>query len=186
VSHHVKPAAAESSSPSTTSSAAPSGAATPSSAPSTSAPPPSFAGTTWTPGYIGPAGVGSPAGIRIAVNRVRLVGTYHQDRVYQLTLTLKNITSSMVLFTLNDFNVVAPSQPDRYSQNDAMSQGLSQNASLFPYPLSPKVPSATTLQIPSGATKTGEVTVLVPPAARYDVYVAGLRTPVASFTAPSS
>jgi len=143
-------------------------------------PSPSFAGSApWTPNA--PAGVGSPAGLKVSVTNVRTEGSLLGQRVLLLQLTLTNITSSLILFTLNDFTVSATDQSNRYSQNDAISTGLSRTNSLFPYPLTPRVPEATTLEIPSGATVHGAVTVVFPPAPNYRFWLAGAMHPAATF-----
>jgi hypothetical protein len=152
----------------------------PAQASSTSAaPPPSFSGSVWSP--VAPAGVGSPAGLKVSVLNVTPDGQSGNKKVYLVDLSLTNITSSMILLTLNEFNVVAPGHTTLYSDNDLVGRGLTSENSLFPYPLTPKDPIATTVEIPSGAQVNGDVTVIVPPASAYTVLLAGAELPAAHF-----
>ncbi|MDA8192857.1 MAG: hypothetical protein M0Z53_02490 [Thermaerobacter sp.] len=89
--------------------------------------------------------------------------------LYLVRFSIENPTSAMISLTLNDVTAVPAGQSYSYSWNDYASTGLSSGTSLFPYPLTPKTPSSTVLNIFPAQTVSGDITVQVPAASSYQV-----------------
>lgn len=174
VTHTPAPQSPSPSSSSPSSSSAPS-----SSAPSTSPSSPSASPTittsapatsTQTPPV--PAGAGAYTSLGVHVTSVTSEGTATSSgkrlNVYRIGVSVYNPTSSVVTLALNDFTV-DPRGSTAYSWNDYVTTGLSSATSLFPYPLDPDRPGATTLNVFPDASKSGYVTIQVPTASQYQL-----------------
>ncbi len=88
--------------------------------------------------------------------------------MYRIGISVYNPTSSVVTLALNDFTV-DPFGSTAYSWNDYVTTGISSGTSLFPYPLDPDRPGATTINVFPDATDKGYVTIQVAPASQYQL-----------------
>lgn len=132
-------------------------------------------------------GVATPNQVQATVNSVLAEGTVtvsgQTEHLYLINLTLHNTTTGMILFPLNDV-IVGPSHTTvTRSRNDYRLTGITQQNSLFPYPIVPNHPQAVVRQVPSGASVTGSLTVEVPSASRYAIWISGENAPIATFSA---
>ncbi|MDA8207171.1 MAG: hypothetical protein M0Z36_13990 [Thermaerobacter sp.] len=182
--HHRGGTAAPSSSPS---SAAPSSSTAP---PSSSSVPVESPSTPPSPVLTGgpqAGGVAGPNQVQATVNRVQADGTAQvngqTDYVYSLNVTLKNPTTAMILFSLNDIVVGPAGSKTSHSLNDYDMQGITQQNSLFPYPIVPTHPGAVVVRVPSGQSVTGDFTAEVPSASSYAVSIVGTSGAIATFSA---
>ncbi|MCY0899285.1 MAG: hypothetical protein OWU33_10205 [Firmicutes bacterium] len=132
-------------------------------------------------------GVTNPNQVEATVNRVNLEGTVRvdgsPDRLYLLNVTLRNPTPAMILFALNDILVGPGSSNPQTSRNDYVLTGVTATNSLFPYPIVPTHAEAVVVRVPSNRAVTGNLTVEVPVAPSYSVWIAGDSAPVATFSA---
>lgn len=119
-----------------------------------------------------PAGAGAYTSLGVHVTSVTSEGTATSSgkrlNLYRIGVSVYNPTSSVVTLALNDFTV-DPAGSTAYSWNDYVTTGVSSSTSLFPYPLDPDRPGATTLNVFPDATKSGYVTVEVPSASQYQL-----------------
>ncbi len=119
-----------------------------------------------------PPGAGAYTSLGIHVTSVTAEGTSTSSgknlAVYRIGLSLYNPTSSVVTLTLNDFTV-DPTGSTAYSWNDYVTTGISSGTSLFPYPLHPEHPGASTINVFPDATDKGYVTIQVSAASRYQL-----------------
>ncbi|OLZ11708.1 hypothetical protein [Sulfobacillus thermosulfidooxidans] len=169
-----------------TASPSPSPSPSPSSVPSSVAPSPSQSSTTpsqdqsVTPPP--PPGAGSYRELHIVVEHATNEGTTTINgqslQIDLLTLKVENPTSGIIGLALNDVSVLAGN--NSYSWNDFSSKGLSENNSLFPYPPTPKSPSADVTQILPDRPLTGDITVLVPARSSYELVFNGTTDPTSS------
>ncbi len=187
--HHKKNSGKSSSAPPSSSSpstapSSPSQPPTSGSVPVKSATSPSNPVLTSAPPAGGVAGANQ---VQATVNSVRADGTAtvngSTDYVYLLNLSLRNPTTAMILFQLNDIVVAPTGSGAQFSLNDYHMQGITQQNSLFPYPIVPIHPDAVVVRVPSGRTTSGSITVEVPPASQYSVHIVGTRGAVATFSA---
>lgn len=191
--HHVTHHHQAPTSPSSSTSPSPTPTATPSSSPTTSNhattsvavqqnPNPSPVVSNQPTG----GGVGTTAGLRITVQSVQPHGIVNvngqTDAVYDINLSLHNITTSMIQFALSDI-VVAPSgTKPALSRNDYDLSGISSQNSLFPAPIVPNHAQAVVRLIPSNQTVSGMFSVEVPQASHYTIEVTGFSSPIATFS----
>ena len=131
-------------------------------------------------------GVGNTTGIRASVNKVTAEGTVSvgsaTDNLYLVNMTLKNVTTSMIPFALNDV-VVAPANSNASSsRNDYSLKGITEQSSLFPYPIVPTHAQAVVVMVQSNQSVTGDFTVEVPQASQYAVRISGSPSPIATFS----
>ncbi|NMP22538.1 hypothetical protein [Sulfobacillus harzensis] len=131
-------------------------------------------------------GVGGTNGLRATVLSVTAEGQVNvngsTDNLYLIRLSLKNMTTSVIPFALNDVSVVPSGSQNGASRNDYSLKGVTQQNSLFPYPIVPQHASAVDVMVQSNQTATGVFTVEVPPASRYAIRVSGSASPIATFT----
>ncbi len=177
-----------------TPSTSPSATTTPTSSPST----PSTPSTTSVPvsqnasnaspsvSQVSGGGVGGTDNLRARVQSVTAEGRVSvngaTDNLYLVRLSLQNMTTSVVPFALNDVWVYPSGTKAGPSRNDYSLKGITQQNSLFPYPIVPQHASAVQVMIQSDQTVTGDFTVEVPQATRYAVQISGRSGPIAIFT----
>ena len=129
-------------------------------------------------------GVGNTTGIRASVNKVTAEGTVSvgsaTDNLYLVNMTLKNVTTSMIPFALSDVVVAANNASS--SRNDYSMKGITQQNSLFPYPIVPSHAQAVVVMVQSNQTVSGDFTVEVPQASQYAVRISGSPSPIATFS----
>ncbi len=164
--------APQSTSPSPSSTPSPSATSTSPSSPSTSPTITTSAPATSVQTPPVPAGAGAYTSLGIHVTSVTSEGTSTSSgqrlNVYRIGVSVYNPTSSVVTLALNDFTVDPPGSTV-YSWNDYVTTGMSSGTSLFPYPLDPDRPGATTLNVFPDATKSGYVTIEVATANQYQL-----------------
>lgn len=184
--HHHHRQATNNSPSSSPSSAPPSSSAAP---PSSSSVPVQVASKPPSPVLTtGPqaGGVAGPNQVEATVNSVQADGTATvnglTNYVYLLNVTLRNPTTAMILFQLNDIVVGPTGTKTAYSLNDYDLQGISQKNSLFPYPIVPQHPGAVVVRVPSGQSVTGDFTVDLPSASSYTVSIVGTSGAIATFS----
>lgn len=170
----ASPSAAPSSSPPSTSSTSPvQTQSTPNSPVLTSAPP--------------AGGVAGSNQVKATVDSVQSDGTVQvngeTDNVYLIHTTLRNPTTAMILFQLNDIIVAPKGSHASASLNDYSMKGITQQNSLFPYPIVPQHPNAVVVRVPSGQSVSGDFTVEVPQASAYGVSLANTTGYIATFSA---
>lgn len=131
-------------------------------------------------------GVASANQVQATVNSVKTDGSAQvngqTDNVYLINVTLKNPTTAMILFQLNDLIVSPQGVLAASSLNDYDMTGITQQNSLFPYPIVPTHPGAVVVRVPSGQSVTGDFTVEVPVASAYQVRLAGTSGAIATFS----
>ncbi|WP_197648395.1 hypothetical protein [Sulfobacillus thermosulfidooxidans] len=129
-----------------------------------------------------PPGAGSYQELHIVVEHATNEGTTTINgqslQVDLLTLKVENPTSGIIGLALNDVSVLAGNRS--YSWNDFSLKGLNENNSLFPYPPTPKSPSADVTQILPDRPLTGDITVLVPARSSYELVFNGTTDPTSS------
>ncbi len=179
--HHHSTQSQQPSSPSTspsTSSSAPatSSSATPSSTPSAPSPVLTQVG-----------GVATANQARVTINSVQSEGQVtvngQADQLYLFNITLKNTTPGMILFPMSDLVIGPAASSASSSRNDYSLQGITQQNSLFPYPIVPEHASAVVREVPSGQSVTGNMTVEVPESQQYAIWISGDPNPIAKFSA---
>ncbi len=171
--------------PSTSPSVSPS-----SSAPSTSSPSPVQTHSTPNSPVLTSAppagGVAGSNQVKATVDSVQSDGTVQvngeTDNVYLIHTTLRNPTTAMILFQLNDIIVAPKGSTASSSLNDYSMKGITQQNSLFPYPIVPQHPEAVVVRVPSGQSVSGDFTVEVPQASAYGVALANTTGYVATFS----
>jgi hypothetical protein len=132
-------------------------------------------------------GVAGPNQVQATVNTVQADGTVQiqgqTDYVYLLNVSLRNPTTAMILFSLNDIVVGPTGSNPAYSLNDYDLRGITQQNSLFPYPIVPAHAGAVVVRVPSGQSVSGSFTVEVPKAASYTVSIVDTSGAIATFSA---
>lgn len=132
-------------------------------------------------------GVAGANQVQATVNSVQADGTAHVNGqsydVYLLNVTLRNPTTAMILFQLNDIVVGPTGSSTAYSLNDFDLTGITEQNSLFPYPIVATHPAAVVVRVPSGASVTGDFTVETSNAPSYSVNIVGTSGAVATFSA---
>jgi len=118
-----------------------------------------------------PPPAGAYSDLTVQVVAMTQVGTANTSGanlpVWLVRLSITNPTTAMVPLELNDFSVVPVGSAGVYSWNDSDAAALTATNSLF-WPIDTTDPGAHPAFIASGATVTGDVTVEVKSAARYD------------------
>lgn len=132
-------------------------------------------------------GVAGANQVQASVNSVQAEGNVQvngqTEHLYLINVTLKNPTTAMILFSLSDL-IVGPSQAEPVSSlNDFNLTGVSQQNSLFPYPIVPQHASAVTANVPSGQSVSGSFTVEVPLASHYSIWISEESGAIATFSA---
>lgn len=131
-------------------------------------------------------GVGGTNGLNVTIVSVTAEGQVSvngaTDNLYLIRLNVKNMTTSVVPFALNDVWVYPSAASAGPSRNDYSLKGITQQNSLFPYPIVPQHASAVEVMVQSDQTVTGDFTVEVPQASHYAVRIRGSSQPIATFS----
>jgi len=102
--------------------------------------------------------------------------------VYLINMSLKNITTSVIPFALDDVIVAPTGSSVTHSRNDYSLSGVTQENSLFPYPLVPSHAEAVVTLINSNTSVSGYFTAEVPIANQYAVHISGNASAIATFS----
>lgn len=124
---------------------------------------------------------------RVTINSVQSEGQVtangQAEQLYLFNITLKNTTPGMILFPMSDFVIGPAGSSVSSSRNDYSLEGITQQNSLFPYPIVPEHASAVVREVPSGQSVTGNMTVEVPESSQYAIWISGDPNPIAKFSA---
>ncbi len=165
----------------------PSPSASSSPTPTTTSSSPSSTPSAPSPVLTQVGGVATANQARVTINSVESEGQVtvsgQTEQLYLFNITLKNVTPGMILFPMSDFIIGPASSSVSSSRNDYSLEGISQQSSLFPYPIVPQHASAVVREVPSGQSVTGNMTVEVPEASQYAIWISGNPAPIAKFSA---